>query len=559
MKQILLFVLLSTSFLCPAQVITTPPAAPPRTMAQWEESEAITIAWSFYNNNNIRAILREIVREAREVADVIILCTDSTVVKSHLQSNGVDISSRVKYVHTGINSIWIRDYGPNTVYFDEVGDRAMVDWIYNRPRPLDDASPVAVAQHLGVPLYRTITAPYDLVHTGGNYMSDGLGNAFSSNLVLDENAPGSSYSISGWDEAGVDNLMYQFMGIERYTKMDNLPYDGIHHIDMHMKLLDESTLLVGEYPAGVADGPQIEANIQYVLSNFNDPWGKPYKVIRIPMPPDGSQYPNNGGDYRTYTNAIIVNTKVLVPTYVEQYDTTALRIWQEAMPGYDIVSINALAIIPYSGAIHCITHEVGVADPLLIVHERLGEQPYSAPFYAVEAKINHKTGINTAKIYHRLKGETAFQSVAMTQVGNSDKWVGEIAQQPQDTLVEYYIEAVAENGKTQTRPMPAPAGFWQFYVNKEPTEADNQVARLSQPFPNPASAITCVPVDVVHPGSVSLVLTDVLGRRIETLHDGWLSAGPQKFFFDAAGKTPGMYFVQLSDGHGTQTMKVLVR
>lgn len=38
------------------------------------------------------------------------------------------------------------------------------------------------------------------------------------------------------------------MGIDRYIKMDELPYDGIHHIDMHMKLLDEETLLVGEYP-----------------------------------------------------------------------------------------------------------------------------------------------------------------------------------------------------------------------------------------------------------------------------------------------------------------------
>lgn len=51
--------------------------------------------------------------------------------------------------------------------------------------------------------------------------------------------------------------------------METLPYDGIHHIDMHMKLLDEETLLVSKYPTGVADGPQIEANIQYVLNNFN--------------------------------------------------------------------------------------------------------------------------------------------------------------------------------------------------------------------------------------------------------------------------------------------------
>lgn len=62
--------------------------------------------------------------------------------------------------------------------------------------------------------------------------------------------------------------MKKFMGIERYAKMEKLPYDGIHHIDMHMKLLDEETLLVGEYPAGIANGPQIEANINMCYPIF---------------------------------------------------------------------------------------------------------------------------------------------------------------------------------------------------------------------------------------------------------------------------------------------------
>ena len=55
--------------------------------------------------------------------------------------------------------------------------------------------------------------------------------------------------------------MNKFLGVDRYIKMNTLPYDQIHHIDMHMKLLDEETLLVGQYPPGIADGPQIEANL----------------------------------------------------------------------------------------------------------------------------------------------------------------------------------------------------------------------------------------------------------------------------------------------------------
>jgi agmatine deiminase len=73
--------------------------------------------------------------------------------------------------------------------------------------------------------------------------------------------------------------MQQFMGIDRYIKMPTLPYDGIHHIDMHMKLIDEETLMVGQYPPGVSDGPQIEANISDVVNNFQTAFGNQYKVV----------------------------------------------------------------------------------------------------------------------------------------------------------------------------------------------------------------------------------------------------------------------------------------
>ena len=123
-------------------------------------------------------------------------------------------------------------------------------------------------------------------------MVDGLGTAFSSKLILDENP-----SLSN---SQIDQIMHSFMGIDRYIKMETLPYDGIHHIDMHLKLLDEETLLVGQYPSGVSDGPQIEANINYILNNYQTPFGNPYKIVRIPMPPDASNdYPNAGGYYKS--------------------------------------------------------------------------------------------------------------------------------------------------------------------------------------------------------------------------------------------------------------------
>lgn len=74
-----------------------------------------------------------------------------------------------------------------------------------------------------------------------------------------------------------------------------------------MKLLDEERILVGQYPEGIADGPQIEANIEYILNNFVTAYGNPFEIIRVPMPPENGAFPNTNGDYRTYANAIFLN------------------------------------------------------------------------------------------------------------------------------------------------------------------------------------------------------------------------------------------------------------
>ena len=107
--------------------------------------------------------------------------------------------------------------------------------------------------------------------------------------IIDENSGGYAWEwleghvfFPNHSEEEINTILNEFMGIEEYILMETLPYDGIHHIDMHMKLLDEETLLVAEYPEGVADGPQIEANLQYVLENYTSSFGTPFKVIRIP-------------------------------------------------------------------------------------------------------------------------------------------------------------------------------------------------------------------------------------------------------------------------------------
>lgn len=534
------------------QGITTPPSSPVRNMAQWEEIQALTIAWITYPS-----VLKEIVRAAEKETTVIINCASSDVssIKNTLTSAGISLTN-VKFNASAFNSVWIRDFMANSCYTNDVDSLILVDWKYNRPRPDDDALPQSIAKFVNIPLYEMTSGSNQLTHTGGNYMSDGLHTAFSSKLILDEN--------SSKSEATINKLMDDFMGINRYIKMTTLPYDGIHHIDMHMKLLNEETLLVGEYPKGIADGPQIEANIQYILSNFKSVFGTPYKIIRVPQPPDqqnANKYPNNGGSYLTYTNSSIINKTIIVPQYYEKYDTTALRIFRDAMPGYNVVGINSYSTIDASGSLHCITHSIGTTDPLLIVHQNLPNTNNTTNPYEVNARIQHRSGIKTATLYYTTKLNTAYSTANMTLTNAStNTWTGSIPPFPAGTRVYYYIEANSNSGKKQVRPMPAPKGYFTFLVNGTTGVSEHEPAFTMKPaFPNPSKGITCIPFSCNRPMTGSMKLIDIAGKEVETIYEGNFEAGEKNYFVNTINLNAGVYFIATETNQGRFVQKLMVR
>jgi agmatine/peptidylarginine deiminase len=527
--------------------ITTPPTVPIRTSAEWEEIDGLCIRWE---GNWSRSILREIVRNAKLEVTVYILTENQQDVVPYLSAGGVN-TTNVVFVDDDSNSIWMRDYGQWNVYENDVEDLLFVDWIYNRPRPDDDIFPTVISDLLNIPLYETTQAPTDLVNTGGNFMVDGFGTAFASELILEENEFGNPYDVTVKSEAAIDDIMDDFMGIDRYIKMSTLPYDGIHHIDMHMKLLDEETLLVGQYPTGVADGPQIEANIQYVLNNFNSIYGTPYDVVRIPMPPEGGDYPDSFGDYRTYTNSVFVNNTILVPIYEEQWDTTALRIYREAMPGYKVVGIDCNEIIGASGAIHCITKAIGSNDPLLISHQPLDDTEYVETDYQVDALVQHADEIANAQVFYTTDTLAGFSFVDMTLTNEpTNTWTGHIPYQQGGEEVFYYIHAEANNGKEQVRPMPAPQGWWKFDVTSV-TGIEESTIDIGI-YPNPSNGLFTINLNENEVESrVSII--DAFGRTL-------IELGPQqqeRKYYDLE-LAPGVYLVRVVNGSESSVERMII-
>lgn len=539
-----------------AQTISdVPPTGTIRTAAEWEEVQALVVTWTDY-----KSVLAEIIRFAQEECKVIVHCTNAATAQNELTATyGVPIGPNVIFKVQPYNTLWIRDYGANTAYINDVDSLFLVDWKYNRPtRVKDDTIPRGYARALNINLVQTITNPNQLIHTGGNFMCDGQGTAFSSNLVLDENPT--------QNETQINATMLNYMGIDRYIKMQTLPYDGIHHIDMHMKLLDEETLLIGQYPQGISDGPQIEANMLYVLDNFNSTFDSPYKIVRVVQPPDDlNRYPSQNGDYRTYANAVFINKTVLLPLYEERYDTTALRIWRESLPGYRIVGINCNDIIPASGAIHCITHSVGVNDPLLITHQALHNSYDTQNPYLVSSIIQHRSGIQQAKVFYTIDTTLAYNELPMTLMNSAtNQWEASIPPQLAGSTIYYYIQAFSESGKIQVRPLVAPDGWWKFQVLDSSQVTSFQSILLDElfqvdAFPNPSKGITCIPVNSLIPLTYTLSILNAQGQLITRFDKAEKKSGEKREYVNTQTWDSGVYFIMLETKYGSRVQKLIVK
>ena len=154
---------------------TDPPAPPVRNIAEFERMTGVLIRYPL-------GISLDIIREIAE--DITIYCLVSSAQQDNAFNsfNNFDINmDNVQFVVGSTDSYWTRDYGP---WWVVDGDRevSIVDFTYNRPRPNDNNAPFKVSEYLNVPYYST-----DVIHCGGNYMTDGLGIAASSSLVYEEN------------------------------------------------------------------------------------------------------------------------------------------------------------------------------------------------------------------------------------------------------------------------------------------------------------------------------------------------------------------------------------
>jgi len=519
-------------------VSTSPPSGIIRRCAQWEPVTGALIRYNYGFG-----LPYDLIREYAEDITLHILCVSGqqSGCYSALQSHGVNMAN-VEMIDISTNSMWTRDYGPQTVFAD--GEWSFVDHIYNRPRPLDDQ----VSWGLGS-LWSCLVYGTDLVHTGGNFIYDGHGTGFSTDLVWDEN-PGLSHEE-------IAEAMEAYLGITDYVVLPDISSTGIHHIDCWMKLLNEETILVKEVAPGHSQYDELEANVA-ALEAMTDCYGRPYSVVRVMCGSLG------GNDVAAYTNSMILNNKVFVPLFGISTDSAAIAAYREAMPGYEVMGCAGSWLS--DDAIHCRTMEIPDRHMLVVDTNPLRDRQVNTGAYGVSAYIDDRSeaGLvgDSLLVCWRLEGGATFNLVTLQTTAYPDSYYAEIPMQADSMMVEYYVFARDVSGRRSARPPIAPNAWYTFNtggpdmssVTDEPGPAASGGLMLARNLPNPFRKGTSIRYALPAGGRVELDIFDVSGKHVATLVDGRRAAGEGVVRWDgrtAEGKRlpGGVYYCRLRSGN----------
>lgn len=420
---------------------TDPPASPIRNVAEFDFMQGVLIRYPF---GIPMALIAEMAEDVM-VTTIVSSASQKTAVLNMYVAGGVD-TSHCNFLIAGSNSYWTRDYGP---WFesDSANNIGIIDFPYNRPRPLDDEIPKKVAEMLDIPWFGM-----NLIHTGGNYMTDGLGISASTTLVWEENPQLTHLQVAG--------KVLDYLGVETYHVVEDPNGTYIDHIDCWGKFLAPDKILIRKVPTYHPRYTYIEQTAAYWAAQTCS-YGYNYHVFRVNTPGD-----------QPYTNSLILNDKVLVPIMNSSWDDSALAVYEQAMPGYEVLGIIGNPSTPWEStdALHCRAKGIADVGLLYIRHFPLfGNLPCEED-YIIDAELivcSDTTLIADSILVHYRVNNGPWMTVNMSNTAGN-LWSGTIPNQTGENTVEYYLTAADHSGRHASAPFigePDPFRFQTIYTN----------------------------------------------------------------------------------------------
>ncbi len=317
-----------------------------RMPAEWEPHAATWIAWP-HNRADwpgrfapIPWVYAEIVRQLTRVERVRILIQTPALemqARRILEKVGANLDA-VEFFLRETNRVWTRDYCPLFVK-NAAGEVALTAWRFNAWAKYenwrnDAAVPAYLAKRLKLPVFTP-----GMVLEGGSIDVNGQGLLLTTEECLLSPIQARNPHLT---RAEIERRLADYLGITRVVWLKTgITGDDTHgHVDDLARFVNPETVVLAA-ESDPADTATLRA--------------AGLKVVKLPMPRPllfaGQQLP------ASYANFYIANHLVLVPTFNDPNDRSALTILAKLFPNHEVAGINCTDLIWGLGALHCMTQQ----------------------------------------------------------------------------------------------------------------------------------------------------------------------------------------------------------
>ena len=439
-----------------------------RVVAEWEPAIGTMIRWPLGIPSDL------VVELASDDVLYVLVESNNQQIQARNSFNdwGINLDN-VFFIFTSTYSHWTRDHGPQFIIGENfwsvvnqqfngypvesgcesfVSSESSIDGrllnSHSRGWEEDDDTNLDFANQLN---WDVLNLP--IYWTGGNFMTDGYGMGFSTELMINEN---------NLNESQFKDIVEEYLYMSDYHIFDNPNQESIQHIDCMAKLVDSETVIIKQVSESSPEYECMEdfANYFYELNTF---YGRPFEVHRIYCPEiDAPWWEVNS--VAAYTNSLILNDKVLVPQYGIFEDMQALQTYQDAMPGYQVIGFVEASDNPWYGedALHCRT--MGIFDPgmIHISHKSIRyEDVDSNGSISIEAEVitYGEDELESVTLFWKYSGEDGpFSSIELDLISNNS-YSTMFPLLNSNSSIEYYIVALDEGPGSVSHPI---AGWHSF-------------------------------------------------------------------------------------------------
>lgn len=335
--------------------------------AEWEKQAGILLCFP-HNGNDwpgkyeaIKWAFVEFIKKVSVYEDVYLVVADSMHkgrVNELLERAHVDMR-KVTFIEHRTNRSWMRDSGP--IIVKNGNKREALDFHFNgwakyRNYRLDRGVPKKVADFLNVPLTSVMYDKKPVVLEGGAIDVNGKGTLLTSEECLMH--PSIQVRNKGFSKADYEAIFKEYLGVTNVIWLgDGIIGDDTHgHIDDLCRFVNEDTIIT------VVESDRKSPNYEALQDNYDRlkravlENGKAPKVITLPMPEqivfEDLSLP------ASYANFLILNKCVLVPTFNDKNDRSALNIIADCFPDRDVIGIAATDLIWGFGTLHCLSQQI---------------------------------------------------------------------------------------------------------------------------------------------------------------------------------------------------------